>query len=68
MPWKSVTRPFENFAKKFNTHGRLEETIQIVERRLKEKNSSDPMTDLAFLVSEYTRRGAPENSSPDVSL
>jgi tetratricopeptide (TPR) repeat protein len=57
MPWKTVTRPFENIAKKFNTHGRLEETIQIVERRLKEKNSSDPMTDLAFLVSEYTRRG-----------
>jgi hypothetical protein len=34
MPWKTVTRPFENIAKKFNTHGRLEETIQIVERSI----------------------------------
>jgi tetratricopeptide (TPR) repeat protein len=57
MPWRTVTRPFESFAKMFNAHVLLEETIQIVERRLKEKNSADPMTDLAFLISEYTRRG-----------
>ena len=57
MPWTPFSSSFDSFAKMFTVHAPLEQTIRIVERRLMEKNSVDPMTDLAFLISEYNRRG-----------